>query len=176
MKRLVPALLAVVLGLVLAAGATAAPPGLATGSGGARAADAAPAAATGGVTTLAWSMPLAPAARDSVVLKMSNVPEGSYLATLSAGFLATEAAVVSCEVYNSAERLLLTDSSIIDVSGITAISATRKIHLPRHDTLYVVCQASVKEEWATRKGQPLQVSLTRIDRVVERSFKEVKAT
>lgn len=176
MKRLVPALLAASVGLALAAGATAASTGPAAGSGGTEAAGAAPAAAIGGVTTLAWSKPLAPEPRDSVVLKMSNVPEGSYLATLSAGFLASETAAVSCEVYTSGERLLLTDTSSIDVLGSTAISASRKIHLPRHDTLYVVCQASVKEEWATRKGQPLQVSLTRIDRVVERSFREVNVS
>jgi hypothetical protein len=161
MKRIISILLAALGGLATA---------LLLSPAGDPAASAQPAAlrASGpGVETLVWSVKIDLEGASELAYRLPRVPSGNYLATLSAVVSGPPGSDFGC-LLTEGDHWLVGDRAP-DVGGYFSVQASRKVRIDRATTLQLGCYGSQPEVWKSVRGNALQVSLTRIQRVEKRT-------
>lgn len=172
MSRLSPSLAALAAGGLLASGLLAS--GLpATASAPSRAVDYAVRDAPA-VRTTTWSAAIHVEETSGFQLKLPRVPAGDYAATLSGAIVSGKDDLFCALVVPRTERTLLADISRVGSDGLHLVDAGRTIHLGATQDLSVVCSSGQQERYSSPPHFPMQVSLTRVDRLTEKTAKVLR--
>jgi hypothetical protein len=126
------------------------------------------------VRTTTWSTAVDVDGTFGFQLKLRHVPAGDYLATMSGAIVSGKSDLFCALLTPRTERTLLADISVPGPEGVHVIDASRTIHLGVTQDLFVVCTGTVQESYRSPAHFPMQVSLTQVDKLMEKPAKVLR--
>ena len=125
------------------------------------------------VRTTTWSTAVDVEGTFGFQLKLRHVPAGDYLATMSGAIISGKDDLFCALMTPRSERTLLADIARVGLEGLHIIDAGRTIHLGVTQDLVLVCNGGQQESYRSAAHFPMQVSLTRIDKLTTKPARVV---